>query len=294
MMIFLKAILLGLIQGLTEFLPVSSFGHLAVANRFLDYNTEYMVLYSVLLHLGTLWVLFRMFGDEVKKLVFAVCSMLRDSVENLKIWVENRKNHDARRYQKILGSNYRRFAFMVLASSVPMALTGYLLGSFVKNAAVSLLALGIGFLITGIVLLVADMLPAGNKIPKDAGWLDVFIFGIAQGIAVLPGISRVSASISCGVLRGYSRKFSIKYSFLMSIPAVTGALLAEIGGLRGASFEWMSLLSGLVGMITAAVTGMFCIRAVLKFLQKNGFRGFASYNFIVGVLALAGHFMIGN
>lgn len=294
MMTFLKAILLGLIQGLTEFIPVSSFGNLAVANRFLNYNTEHIALYSILIHLGTLWVLLRIFRNEIKKMFFAVCSMVKDVLENFKIWIENRKNFDARRYQKVLGSNYRRLAFMVLTASIPTAIVGYLLHGPSWEAAGSLLSLGIGFLITGIILLVADMLQAGRKIPRDAGILDVLILGVAQGISVLPGISRTGATISCSVMRGYSRKFSIKYSFLMSIPAVIGAVLAEIGELRGASFDWILVLSGLAGMITAAITGMLCIRAVLRLLQKKNFTRFACCNFVIGILVLAGHFIVGN
>ena len=181
---------------------------------------------------------------------------------------------------------------MILVSSVPTAVFGYLLCGFSQDNSESLLNLGIGFLISGIILIVADMPKTGKKIPKDIGKIDALVLGAAQGISVLPGISRTGITISCGLLRGYSRKFSIKYSFLMSIPAVLGALLAEIGELRGASFHWSMVLAGIAGMLTAAVTGFLCIRKILNTLQKKNFRGFACYSFLIGILTLVGYFVL--
>ena len=177
-MSLLQALLLGLVQGITEFLPVSSSGHLAIMQNLLNINTDTGVLFDVILHLGTLTAIFIAFWKDIKKLILDGCGMIYDIIQNIKIWSHNRREHDARRYRKIVSSNYRKFILLITVSTIPTAIVGLLLQNVVETAGSNLLAPGVGLFITGILLLVVDFFPAGDKIPKDvpfgSRWLSAF------------------------------------------------------------------------------------------------------------------------
>lgn len=143
-MSLLQALLLGLVQGITEFLPVSSSGHLAIMQNLLNINTDTGVLFDVILHLGTLTAIFIAFWKDIKKLILDGCGMIYDIIQNIKIWSHNRREHDARRYRKIVSSNYRKFILLITVSTIPTAIVGLLLQNVVETAGSNLLAPGVG------------------------------------------------------------------------------------------------------------------------------------------------------
>lgn len=145
-MSLLQALLLGLVQGITEFLPVSSSGHLAIMQNLLNINTDTGVLFDVILHLGTLTAIFIAFWKDIKKLILDGCGMIYDIIQNIKIWSHNRREHDARRYRKIVSSNYRKFILLITVSTIPTAIVGLLLQNVVETAGSNLLHPGLGFL----------------------------------------------------------------------------------------------------------------------------------------------------
>ena len=146
-MSLLQALLLGLVQGITEFLPVSSSGHLAIMQNLLNINTDTGVLFDVILHLGTLTAIFIAFWKDIKKLILDGCGMIYDIIQNIKIWSHNRREHDARRYRKIVSSNYRKFILLITVSTIPTAIVGLLLQNVVETAGSNLLAPGVGLFI---------------------------------------------------------------------------------------------------------------------------------------------------
>ena len=217
-MSLIEALLLGLVQGLTEFLPVSSSGHLAILKNLLQIK-ETGIIFSVLLHTGTLAVLLAAFRQDVKKLLLEGCKTIYDFAGNFKIYFKNRHEQEAIRYKKLISNNYRKLFLLLLVSTLPTAVEGILLEDLVLQAESNLLAPAIGLFITGIFLLVIDFFPAGKKIPKDVGYGTEFFIGIFQGIAVFPGISRLGITLAVCLMCGFNRKFAIKYAFLTAIRA---------------------------------------------------------------------------
>ena len=223
-MSLIEALLLGLVQGLTEFLPVSSSGHLAILKNLLQIK-ETGIIFSVLLHTGTLAVLLAAFRQDVKKLLLEGCKTIYDFAGNFKIYFKNRHEQEAIRYKKLISNNYRKLFLLLLVSTLPTAVEGILLEDLVLQAESNLLA------------------PAGKKIPKDVGYGTAFFIGIFQGIAVFPGISRLGITLAVCLMCGFNRKFAIKYAFLTAIPAVLGAAFWELIQVPGPEFQREPLVS---------------------------------------------------
>ena len=186
-MSLLQALLLGLVQGITEFLPVSSSGHLAIMQNLLNINTDTGVLFDVILHLGTLTAIFIAFWKDIKKLILDGCGMIYDIIQNIKIWSHNRREHDARRYRKIVSSNYRKFILLITVSTIPTAIVGLLLQNVVETAGSNLLAPGVGLFITGILLLANS-----TKAPKSSSLTP----GASTGTSTTPSPASLQASIA--------------------------------------------------------------------------------------------------
>lgn len=291
-MSILQALLLGLIQGITEFLPVSSSGHLAIMQNLLNINTETGVLFDVILHVGTLTAVFLAFWKDIKKLVLDGCGMLYDIVQNGRTWMHNKKEQDAKRYKKVISSNYRKFILLILVSTIPTGIVGLLLRNVVETASDNLLAPGVGLFITGILLLIVDFFPAGNKIPKDTGYQLALVIGFFQGIAVMPGISRSGMTIAACLLCGLNRKFAVKYSFIMSIPAILGAAVLELKDIPGSGITLSMVGTYLVAAILAGGAGYLCIKAMLKLVQHKRFRYFSIYCFILGITSVVCYYAL--
>ncbi len=282
-MTIIQAILLGLLQGLTEFLPVSSSGHLAIFQNLFNIGkgTDELFLFDILLHLGTLISICVVFYREIGKLISESCGIIADFFRNIPAWLTKRKG------RKILRTPYRRFAAMVIVSTIPTGILGILLKNIVKAASATLIMPGICLIITAGLLFFAERMPEGYKTPRDAGFLDALIIGTAQGFATLPGLSRSGSTITTGLMCGFDSKFAIRYSFIMSIPAVLGAVVLEIKDAVGSSFE----LSYLVGTLVAAVVGYIAIRIMLFIVRKRRYLFFSIYCLVIGIVAIVGHFV---
>ena len=142
---------------------------------------------------------------------------------------------------------------------------------------------GLGLLITAVLLLVVDNWQLGNKLPKHITVPQALAIGVCQGISVIPGISRSGITITAGFLCGFRRGFAIRYSYLVSIPAILGAMILECGKLESKSVTWSLGFSYTAGMLTAAVVGYFSIRFMLAFIKKKKLRIFSIYCFIMGI-----------
>ena len=290
-MSLIEALLLGLVQGLTEFLPVSSSGHLAILKNLLQIK-ETGIIFSVLLHTGTLAVLLAAFRQDVKKLLLEGCKTIYDFAGNFKIYFKNRHEQEAIRYKKLISNNYRKLFLLLLVSTLPTAVEGILLEDLVLQAESNLLAPAIGLFITGIFLLVIDFFPAGKKIPKDVGYGTAFFIGIFQGIAVFPGISRLGITLAVCLMCGFNRKFAIKYAFLTAIPAVLGVAFWELIQVPGSGISAGTFGIYLAAAVVAGITGYFCIRLMLRLIRKKKFSFFAGYCFLLGTAAAVCNFVL--
>lgn len=291
-MTILQSIFLGIIQGITEFLPVSSSGHLAILENIFHIQTDGGMLFDIMLHVGTLVAVFVVYHKDIWKMIKEAIFMAWDILKNLRIFFLNKIHKTHLKYIKIVQNSYRKFVVLVLVSTVPTGIIGVLGGDLVDAAGETLLIPGICLLITGVLLLICDLAKEGNKKPKDVSYRDGLIIGTAQGIATLPGISRSGTTIAVCVLLGLDRKFAVKYSFILSIPAVLGAAVLEIKDVIAEPIPVNQIGIYAVGMVFAAVVGYVCIKTMLIVVRNKKFKYFAYYCFAVGIVAIAGHFLI--
>ena len=290
-MIVLYIILLAIVQGITEFLPVSSFGHLCFLQNILGMDHGSGVLLEVMLHFGTLAAVFMTFQKDIRRLFVESIEMFMDLIGNASLYIHNRRTGDHLRYTKIICNVYRKFAVLLMLSMVPTMFIGYTARRLVAMSVSSKLIPGVGILITGIILLVIDLSQVGGtKAAKDASFSNAMWIGICQGLSVFPGFSRSGMTISAGLMSGFSRTFAVKYSYILSVPAIIGAMIMELGQFGSADMTVGLGFSYVFGMIIAAVVGSLTIRACLKLVHHGKFRYFAYYCFIAGILVLVSNY----
>ncbi len=263
------AALQGLVQGLTEFLPVSSSGHLVLVQALFGsgVETNYM-LFNVLLHFGTLLSVVVAFWKDIKELFVEFFGWIRDGF-------------------RINGHPYRRFIVMLLITLVPMFLI-LPIESRMEAAFSSPLLVGLLLLVTAALLFLSEKAPKKHKTEQNASWLDALIVGIGQMFAVLPGLSRSGTTICTGLFCGFSREYAVRFSFIMSLPVVLGANILELADvIREPSLMGdASIACYAVGILVSMVSGLAAIRLV-KFITKRGnFRPFVVYCTLVGTVAV--------
>lgn len=289
-MSFLQAIIMGIIQGLTEFLPVSSSGHLALFKILFDVETDTGILFDVLLHLGTLIAIFIAFYGDIFRMFKEGVDLVVDFFKNIGIFVGNVIHHGDEPYYKLVDSSYRKFVMLVIVSTIPTGIIGYVGRNVVEAAAGILIVPGICLVITSVLLFVSDRVKDGKKTPKNVTYSNAFFIGICQGFATLPGLSRSGTTITACLLSGFNRKFAVKYSFIMSIPAVLGAAVLELKDLSGLKVTPMELGSYGAGVLCAALVGYICIKTMLVVVRNKKFTIFAVYCLIVGLISIGGYF----
>ena len=288
-MSLLEAILMGIIQGVTEFLPVSSSGHLALFKILFDVE-DVGLLFDVILHLGTLIAIFAVYYKDIWKMIVAGFSIIGDVCRNIGILFKNITHKTKGGYHHVICNGYRKFAMLVIVSTIPTGVIGVLDSDLIEQASKLLIVPGICLIMTAILLLLADHCKGGEKMPKQVTYSNAFIIGIAQGVATLPGLSRSGTTITACLLSGFNRKFAVKYSFIMSIPAVLGSLVFELSDLAAVSFTSTEIMYYLVGMVVAAVVGYICIKTMLYVVRQKKFTGFAVYCLIVGAISVGVYF----
>lgn len=285
------SIFLGIVQGLTEFLPVSSSGHLVILQNFLGIGNDDTLLFDVLLHFGTVIVIICVFRKDILRMLLESLRMLADVVYNIQTRLHNRREQDAKRCRKIVHNNYRRFVVQVLVSAIPTAVIGYAARDLVSIASQTLIVPGVCLILNAGLLLVADVTEAGHRIPKDVSYTNAFMIGVAQGLSTLPGLSRSGTTIAACLLSGFEKKFAVKYSFIMAIPAILGAAVLELFRVDYSRLAISQFFIYLAGAAAAGITGYFCIRKMLVIVRRKRFKGFAVYCLILGIVAIAGYYI---
>lgn len=277
----IKSIIMGVVQGLTEFLPVSSSGHLAFFNRILGMDASDGILFEVLLHVGTLAAIVAAFFPDVVELVKEGFKLLG----RLAAWPFSRDRKPPVR------NGYDRFVLLVIISSIPTAVIGLLLEELVAEGFNSLLIPGLGLLVTGTLLLFSTRFADGKRTEKDLPYKSGFLVGVAQGLAVLPGISRSGSTMVAGLANGMERQFAVKYSFIMSLPAVLGAALLQLKDLEAGTGSSGKLAAYGLGTLASALVGYLCIKLLLEVIRKKKLHYFAYYCYAVGLAAIGAHFI---
>lgn len=271
-MTYISAIFLGLIQGLAEFLPISSSGHLAFFQEVvavLDAGEESM-FFDVLLHLGTLVAVFVAYWAEIKSLILEFFAM-----------VGVRKLPQGQKPDRLS----RRMILFIILGTLPLFAV-LPVKDFVEGLYSNPMFIGCAFLGTGLILFLSDRLSRGNKDVKNASILDVLLVGCGQALATVPGISRSGTTISVGLARGFSREFAVKFSFLLSIPAVLGANILSLIDAIQEGIDWTQMPMYLAGVATAMISGYLAIRLLKYISRKSSFGGFAYYCWGIGLVTL--------
>ncbi len=291
-MTVLQSILLGIVQGITEFLPVSSSGHLAILQNIFHVETDGGMLFDIMLHIGTLVAVFVVYHKDIWKMIVEALKMAGDIFFNLKTLILNKIHKTSLKYRRIVNNSYRKFVVLILVSTVPTGIIGVLGKDLISDASNTLLIPGICLLITAVLLLIADTVKEGRKLPKNTTYTNGLIIGAAQGLATLPGLSRSGTTIAACLLCGIDRRFAVKYSFILSIPAILGAAVLEVKDVIAEPIETSQLGIYAIGMVFSAVVGYVCIKTMLVVVRNKKFKYFSYYCFVVGIVAIAGHFLI--
>lgn len=291
-MSLIQAIIMGVIQGATEFLPVSSSGHLALFKILFHVNTDTGLLFDVMLHLGTLIAIFIVYYKDIFRMIAEAFKILHDLFVNLVRFFQNKFGNANEEYLKIVTNNYRKFVILIIVSTIPTGIIGFAAADFVEMASGILLIPGICLIVTSILLFLSDRVKEGGKGPKEVSYTNGFVIGICQGIATLPGLSRSGTTITACLLSGFDRKFAVKYSFIMSIPAVLGAAILEIKDVSTAAVGGTEFLYYMIGTAVAAIVGYVCIKTMLVVVRNKKFTIFSVYCFIIGILSVGGYFYL--
>ncbi len=270
-MTYFSAIFLGLIQGIAEFLPISSSGHLAFFQNVVGIaNGEENMFFDVLLHLGTLVAVFVAYWSEIKALILEFFTM-----------IGVRKLPKGQKPDRLS----RRMILFIILGTLPLFLV-LPVKDRVEGLYSNAIFIGCAFLITGLLLFLSDRFNHGNKDIKSASILDVLIVGVGQALATVPGISRSGTTISAGLSRGFGREFAVKFSFLLSIPAVLGANILSLIDAIQEGIDWSLMPMYLAGVAVAAISGYLAIRLLKYISQKGSFGGFCYYCWGIGLVTL--------
>lgn len=291
-MTLFQSVIMGLIQGLTEFLPVSSSGHLAIFKILFDVNTDTGILFDVLLHVGTLIAVCLVYYKDIIRLIVEFIRIVIDVIFNVKTLFTNVIRKQDAEYRRIICNSYRKFVMLIIIATIPTGIIGFIGADLVEACSEWLLIPGICLLITAVLLFISDRIPDGNKKPKQVTLSNAFVIGICQGLATMPGISRSGTTITACVISGFDRKFAVKYSFILSIPAILGALVLQLKDLSGVTLVAGELRNYLIGMIVSAVVGYICIKTLLVVVKKKKFTYFGFYCVAAGIVAIVGHFFV--
>ncbi len=269
-MTLLESLILGLVQGLAEFLPISSSGHLAALQYIFGIDGSNVLTFTVMLHFGTLVAIFVVYWKDIVDLVKELFATIKDVCTGQGVQVNK--------------NDTRKLGFMIITASVPTAIIGLLLNDFFESLYARMTVIGVCLIITGCGLFFAERYGGGKRTIKDMNFRNAFFIGLCQSVAIMPGISRSGATMIGGLACKFDRAFAVRYAFLISIPSVLGAFLLEVpDAVRSVSDgTGMSLGVMLAGVAVAAVSGYAAIKVMIKAVTNKKLMYFSVYTWIAG------------
>lgn len=271
-MTYFNAVILGLVQGLTEFLPVSSSGHLTIFQHFFGINGDSVVAFTVMLHIGTLISVFYMYWNDIWALIKELFLTIKDLCTGKGLRLEERP--------------VRKLGVMIIVATIPTGIIGLLFNDMFEGFYKTLMPTAIGLIITGFLLWGAESVKPGHVTIENMKFRNALFIGVLQGIAITPGISRSGSTLVGGLLTHLDRDFAVEFAFLISIPSILGSLVVEGGnGNIGASLA-SNFGPVMVGMIVAAISGIFAIKFMIKVVREYSLKYFTIYVWIVAAILL--------
>src|SRR3989338_1107019 len=260
------SIIAGVIQGLTEFLPISSSGHLVILHDFLKFDFIDNLAFDVILHLGTLVALILFFWQDILKYFLAFCQSF---------------------FRWEINSNFeQRFAWYLILANIPAAIVGFFWEDLIGTVFRQTWIVASMLIVVGLILYLADRYLVGQNRLSQINFKNSLIIGLAQALVLIPGVSRSGITIIAGLSQKLNRETAARFSFLLSIPIIFAAGMKKIVDRaieRSSDFNYLVLF---LGFLASAITGYFCIKYFLRFLQNYSLRIFAYYRIILGVVIL--------
>lgn len=271
-MTLFQAIILGLVQGLAEFLPISSSGHLAVLEYFFGIKGDNVLLFAVLLHFGTLVSILLVYYKDLYMLIIELFATIKDIFTGKGLQINK--------------NEYRKLGILIVMATIPTGIFGVLFKDAFSGLYNSLLYIGIGFIITSILLFSVQRFGKETKTLNEMSIWDGFLVGLFQSVAIAPGISRSGSTIVGSLFTGAKRETAVRFAFLISIPSILGALLIESKDAFATGMDGSLLLPISVGVIVAAITGFIAIKTMIKVVINKKLHYFAYYTFILGIVVI--------
>ena len=269
---YAKAIILGLVQGLAEFLPISSSGHLALLQHFFGISGDDVLVFTVLLHMGTLVSVFIVYWKDIFRLIFELCYCIRDIARG--------------RGPRFYSNPTRKLGVMIIVATIPTAIIGLLLNDTFEGLYSNILAIGIALIITGTILWIADRFGRNDKHIREMTLTHAVVVGTMQGLAIAPGISRSGSTLFGGLISGLERDFAVKFAFLISIPSILGSFVLEIPDALKSGTEGLSAGPVIVGVIVSAISGLVAIKAMIKIVSNKKLTIFSFYTWTLGIIVV--------
>lgn len=267
----IQALILGIVQGLTEWLPISSSGHLALVQ--LAMNLQVPIFFDIVLHLGTLAAVIGVYRRELLSILKSVKSTRQKNGYNTEVELTSIKWG-------------RRYLLLIILGMIPTALMGVGFRSIFEESYYSMWSIGLGFIVSGAMIFVTKFIDKGTN---SIGKVDAVLIGIGQGISIFSSISRSGATISIGMFRHIERSELITYSFLLSIPAILGAGFYDLvfaDNISHVEIYQIPLQSYIIGTLSAAAVGYVSIKFLINVINKGEFYLFSFYCFLIGALTL--------
>jgi len=271
-MTYLESIILGLVQGLAEFLPISSSGHLALLQQFFGIEEDNVLLFAVLLHVGTLISVFIVYWKDIWELIVELCLTFKDIFTGKGLRIEERP--------------VRKLGVMIIIATIPTGIIGIFFNDFFDSLYNSVVPIGIGLIITGFLLILAERRNNANKRIGEMRYLDAFIVGTVQGIAICPGISRSGSTLFGSLMCNLDREFAVKFVFLMSIPSILGSAVLETPAALEQGMNMADFGPIIVGMVVAAVSGLAAIKGMIKVVSNKKLSYFSYYVWLLGTFVI--------
>ena len=269
---YLQALILGIVQGLGEFLPISSSGHLAVIQYFFGIEGESVLLFAVMLHLGTLISVFIIYWHDIVKLVKELFAVIKDIFTGKGL--------------RINDNPVRRLGFTIIVATIPTALIGLFFNDIFAGLYLSLIAVGVGFLVTGTILFIAEKMGKNEKKVWGMKFRHAVFIGIMQGIAICPGVSRSGSTLFGGLMSGLDRNFALRFAFLISIPSILGSVILEFPPAISAGLPAGMWGPVILGTVVSAISGFIAIKAMLKIVAGKRLTVFSWYTWVLGAAVL--------
>ena len=271
-MTYFEATVLGLVQGLAEFLPISSSGHLALLQNWFGIDETKVLLFTVLLHVGTLISVFIMYWKDIWELIVELVLTIKDLCTGKGLRMEERP--------------VRKLGVMIIVTTIPTAIIGFLFNDFFDSLYTSVIPIGVGLIITGFLLVFAEKKGESDRGIKQMNLKNAIFIGTVQGIAICPGISRSGSTLFGSLICNLDRKFAVKFVFLISIPSILGSAILEAPAAIEAGVSLSQLGPVLGGMAVAAAAGIFAIKSMIKIVSDKKLSWFSYYVWILGLVVV--------